>query len=391
MPPTGFSPLQSFCQLPIRSVGWTRRKFLQGATSVLAGSLLSGCGWTLANVHTGDEEDTEATPLRQPQSSKELYIYTWSSYFDDQLLDEFKAKTGIKVIVDTFESNEVMLATFRAGKGSAYSIIYPSDYTVAKMLSLKLLRPLDRSRISGLENLSSRFQNSAFDPGNQHHVPISWGTTGFVYNSERLTSPPDSWEYLWQNRGQLSRRMTLLNDLREVIGGVLRSLGYSYNATNPEEIRQAYEKLVDLKPAIATFNTDAWRDQLIAEDLVLAMGFSLDAVAVTQENPKLRYVIPKSGTSLWSDTIVIPRTAPNPDAAYAWINHLLEPAVAAQVTERLFFATPNQAAYNQLPSSLQTNEAIFPPESILAKCEGIVPVPTVTELYERYWTQLMSS
>jgi spermidine/putrescine transport system substrate-binding protein len=170
------------------------------------------------------------------------------------------------------------------------------------------------------------------------------------------------------------------------------SLGYSYNSTNPKEIKQAYEKLVKLKPAIASFTSDAWRSQLVAGDLLLAMGYSADAVAVAQQDDKFKYVIPKSGTSLWSDTMVIPKTAPNPNAAYAWINYMLQPSVASQVTQRLFFATPNQAAYDQLPSPLRDSEILFPRESLLTKSEGIAPVPPpATELYEKYWTQLTSS
>lgn len=302
------------------------------------------------------------------------------------------AQTGIKVIADTFDSNEVMLAAFQAGKGSAYSVIYPSDYTVAQMISQKLLMELDHSRILGLENILPKFRNSVHDPGNRYHVPLSWGTTGLIYNSEVLNPGPTDWDYLWQNQQKLFRRMTLLSDTREVMGATLRSLGHSYNATDPQQIKQAYDKLAVLKPAIATFTTDAWRDQMLAGDLVLAMGYSVDGVLVTRENPKLKYVIPASGTSLWSDTMVIPKTAPNPDAAYAWINYMLQPSVSAQITERLLFATPNQAAYDQLPTPLRNDQTLFPPESLLTKSETIAPVDqAVSELYEKYWTRLTSA
>lgn len=326
------------------------------------------------------------------KAANELRIYTWSSYIDDALLEGFKAQTGVTVIADTFDSNETMLAAFQAGKGAAYSIIYPSDYTVAKMIELKLLQQLDRSRIQGLENILPKFQTSVHDPGNRYHVPISWGTTGLIYNSAKLSPPPTDWSYLWAYQKNLSRRMTLINDTREVMGATLRSLGYSYNSSNPQEIKQAYEKLAALKPAIASFTTDAWRDQLIAGDLLLAMGYSADAMSVTLANPALKYVIPSSGTSLWSDTMVIPKTAPNPDVAYAWINYVLQPSVAAQMTERLNFASPNQSAHDQLPAPLRDNEILFPSESLLTKCEGVAPVKEpIAELYEKYWTQLTSS
>jgi len=361
--------------------GWSRRHFLQLSAGMVAGSALSGCGWTLAEVR----------PVSAGKGNRdELYIYTWSSYTDSTLLQEFTTQTGVRVVADIFNSNETMLATFQAGKAGVYSIIYPSDYKVEQMIKLGYLSPLDHSRINGLENLLPKFQTSAYDPGNQHSIPISWGTTGLIYNSERL-DPPEDWDYLWKNQEKLSRRFTLLDDVREVMGAVLRSLGYSYNATKPAELGQAYEKLAVLKPAIATFTSDAWRDQLLAGDLWLAMGYSADAVAVIKEDPRLKYVIPQSGTSLWSDTMVIPKTAPNPEAAYAWINFMLQPAVAAQVTERLFFATPNQAAYDQLPAPVRDNPNLYPPEAVIANSERIAPLDqATTELYERYWTRLTS-
>jgi spermidine/putrescine transport system substrate-binding protein len=355
---------------------------LKTATGFVSGLTLSSCGWTLAEVH----------PVRNKAgASDELHIYTWTSYVDDQLLEGFTGQTGIRLVKDIFDSNETMLATFQAGKGAVYSIIYPSDYAVANMIELKLLQPLDYGRISGHENILPKFQTSSHDPQNRYHVPISWGTTGLIYNSEKLNPPPTDWNFLWENQQRLSRRMTLLNDTREVMGAALRSLGFSYNSTNHQEIRQAYEKLARLKPDLATFTTDAWRDQMIAGDLLIAMGYSSDAMLVTRENPSLKYLIPSSGTSLWSDTMVIPKTAPNMDAAYAWINYMLQPGVAARVSERLLFATPNQAAHDQLPAPLRDDPTLFPPEFLLAKCETIAPVdPKTTALYEKYWTQLTS-
>lgn len=361
----------------------SRRQVLQSFAAIAAGTLLPGCGWTLAEVR----------PALSKGSKDELSIYTWESYIDPQLKDTFHTQTGINITADTFESNEIMLATFQAGKGAIYSVIYPSDYKVIEMIEKKLLNPLDRSRLNGLENLLPEFQNSVYDPGNRHSVPISWGTTGLIYNTEALNPAPEDWEDLWRMQSKLNRKMTLISDMREVMGASLKSLGYSYNSKNPNEIKQAYEKLVELKPAITNFTTDAWSDRLLAGELLLAMAFSADAVRLIQSNPdaKLRYVIPQSGTSLWSDTIVIPKTAPNPDAAYEWINFMLQPAIAADVTQRLFFATPNQAAYDQLPAPLRNNPSLFPPDAVLKMCERIVPLDTqTTDLYDLYWTKLTS-
>ncbi|NJR50790.1 MAG: spermidine/putrescine ABC transporter substrate-binding protein [Leptolyngbyaceae cyanobacterium CSU_1_3] len=365
-----------------RSFSRSRRRFLQTSIATASSLALSSCGWTLARVQTDQ--------VRRG-ASDELHIYTWSNYVDQDLINAFRKQTGIKVISDVFDSNETMLATFQAGKAGTYSIIYPSDYKVIQMVTLGFLSELDHSRLEGLSNILPRFQQSVHDPGNRYSVPVSWGTTGLIYNTDKVKAPPTDWDYLWKNRDNLARRLTLLDDVREVMGATLRSLGYSYNSTDPRQLKQAFDKLMELKPTIVTFTSDAWRDQLLAGDLSISMGYSADAVNVMNQSPKLKYVIPSSGTSLWSDTMVIPKTAPNPDAAYAWISFMLQPEVAARVTERLFFATPNEAAFNQLPPHLQNNASLFPPKGLLDKSETLAPLERpVMELYEKYWTKLTS-
>jgi len=363
------------------SIKMTRRKFLTGV-AVLSGLSLTGCGWRLGNVRA------TATTIG---SRDQLDLYTWTQYTDRELLTTFTTQTGIKVLADVYDSNDVMLAKLQAGGGGAYSVIYPSDYMVKKMADKGLLREINRDRLIGLDNLLPRFQNPTYDPNNRYSMPFSWGTTGLIYNSEILKTPPEDWDYLWQNQAQLSKRMTLLSDVREVIGAVLRMLGYSYNSQNENEIKQAYDKLKVLKGAIAAFDTDAWRNQIVAGDLLLAMCYSADGVKISQEYPKFKYVIPKSGSSLWTDTIVMPKTAPNADGAYAWINFLLQPEVAAQISQRLSIATPNRAGFDLLPKKIQDNSSLFPPESLLEKCERITPLGDIEQVYERYWTELTSS
>lgn len=357
-----------------------RRNFLQGITALSSLSLAS-CGWKLADVRASSSSGR----------SDQFYLYTWTQYSDQKLLQTFSAQTGMKALVDVYDSNEVMLAKLLAGSGGTYSLIYPSDYMVQKMVERGLLSELKHDRLVGLDNLFPQFQNPSYDPKNRYSIPFNWGTTGLIYNSEILKEAPEDWEYLWRNQKLLSKRMTLLNDVREVIGAVLRMLGYSYNSQNEAQIKQAYEKLSTLKPAIAAFDTDAWRNQILAGDLALAMCYSADATKVIKENPKLKYVIPRSGSSLWTDTIVIPKSAPNLDGAYAWINFILQPEVAATTSERLKISTPNNAAFEQLPKQIKTNENLYPPSSILDKCERISPVGPFEEVYERYWTQLTSS
>ncbi len=357
----------------------TRRQFLKNSAATISGLALSSCGWRLADVQS-------APPVKG--AADQLFIYTWAGYTDNALLDRFAEKTGIRVIADVFSSNEEMLARVQAGGGRAYSIIYPSDYMVVQMTELGLLTQLDHSILGGLDRLKKQFQNPVYDPGNRYSVPLSWGTTGLIYNSEQLKEDPEDWIYLWEHKKELARRMTLANDVREVMGAALRMLGYSLNSTNQEQVKQAYEKLVELKPAIASFTTDAWRPQMLTGDLKVAMCYSSDANEVISDNDKLKYVVPKSGSSLWTDTLVIPKGAPNPDAAYKWINFMLQADVAASLVERLSFSTPSEDAYSLLTPEVRENELLFPSEDVLKNCEGVAPVGKFMEVYDRYWTKL---
>jgi spermidine/putrescine transport system substrate-binding protein len=382
-------PLQSSSRRsPLGYGSTTRRRFLQTSAAALSGLALANCNRGIPDVQSSDAEETATAR----SSSNTLHVYTWAGYTDDTLAALFTERTGIDVVIDIYDSNEVMLAKLQAGGGDAYSVIYPSDYMVAQMLELDLLTELDQSQLTGLTDLYPTWENPAYDPGNAHSVPYSWGTTGILYNRELVDTEIRDWDDLWANTDTLSRRITLLDDVREVMGAALKSLGYSYNSTDPAQIEEAFQKLVELKPAIAAFQSFGWEDQILSGDLLSVMSFSVDAIAATLENSDLEYIIPASGASVWTDTMVIPKSAPNAEAAYAWINMMLEPEIVAEVIERLYFASPLRSAVAQLSADVKGNTDLFPPEEILARCEGIVPLDEATlELYDRYWTQLTSA
>ena len=372
----------------------TRRQFLLGSAAAFSSVVLTNCARSVGTAGTNAE--TTAQSSDSPGSSaaadtSTLYIYSWSSYIDDELLKAFEAKTGIKAVADVFESNEVMLAKLQAGGGNQYSVIYPSDYMVTQMVEADLLTTIDKSSLQGLDQLNPKWQSPVYDADNAHSIPYAWGTTGMIYDSEKLGTDIDNLNYFWENKNNLSRQITLLNDVRETMGAVLKSLGYSYNSTKPEEIEAAYDRLVELKPAIAAFLSNGWEEQLASGDLSISMAYSVDALTLIDENPNLTFVIPDTGTSPWTDTIAIPKTAPNVDAAYEWINFLMDSDNSVELVKRLKFATPNQTAVDKLPTELKSNENLFPPEQVLSKCEGIAPLPqAASDLLDRYWTQITS-
>lgn len=370
----------------------TRRRFLQLSGAALSGIALANCGRTLSDS-PGDSEDPASTEgAAEAGADKDtLYIYTWADYVDEGLLALFTERTGYEAVSDVYDSNETMLARLQAGGGESYSIIYPSDYMVQEMIGLDLLSELDPEQLQGMDKIREKWQDPVYDGQNRHSVPVSWGTTGLLFNKAELGDAPDDWDYLWDSTDDISGRLTLLDDMRETLGAVLRSLGYSYNSTDEGEIEEAYERLLELKPAITDFQSFGYEDQLLGGDLLVVMAYSVDAIAATLEDENLEYIVPKSGSSVWTDTMVIPKSAPNSEAAYAWMNFMLDPEVAAKAVDTLYFATPNQAAYDLLSDELKENEDLFPSDEVLDQCEGIAPVGDATQLYEDYWTQLTSA
>lgn len=367
----------------------TRRRFLQFSAAALSTVTLSNCARNSIGQQSANQTTASSSATGSGDTQK-LYLYTWADYSSNEVYQRFQEQTGIEVVADVYDSNETMLAKLQSGGGAQYSIVYPSDYTVQQMVASQLLLPLDKSRLEGLEGLMERWQSPTYDANNAHSIPFHWGTTGFVYNTKVLEQEPTDWNFLWDKREKLAGKITLLDDVRETMGAALKSLGYSYNATDRAQIEAAYQKLMELKPALASFQSYGWEDQLIAGDLAICMSYSTLGNLLPAENPHLKYMIPENGTSVWTDTIAIPVNAPNVDAAYAWLNFNLNSENAAFAATRLKTATPNKQGYELLPAEMKNNAKLYPTPEMVAKSEGIVPVSAI-ELYDKFWTELKSA
>jgi len=378
---------RGFLSRPSLRLSSSRRRFLQLSTAAMTGVVLSNCARNIG----GTSESPDATASSPSSGSDTLYVYGWSAYFNDDVLAEFEEMTGISVIADIYDSNETMLAKLQAGGGNQYSIIYPSDYMVEQMIEMDMLLAIDQERVPDLADLLPQWQSPPYDPNNEFSLPYTWGTTGLVYNAAELGEDITDWDFLWDNKNDLSRKVTLLNDVREVAGFALKMLGYSNTSTDPEEIEAAFKKLEELKPAISAFTTDGWRDRIIPGDLLVSHAYSVDALDVVLQNPDLKYVVPASGATVWTDTIAIPKTAPNVEAAYAWIDFVSNPETAAKVSNSLKLATPNQKTLALLDTDLKSDERLFPPDAVLEKCEPLGNVGDTIDLYDRLWTQLTST
>lgn len=198
-----------------------------------------------------------------------LHYFTWSDYVSPELLTEFERQYGVKVVIDTFSSNEELLAKLQSG-ATGYDVTVPSDFMVSIMITQGLLAELDAKTIPNAALLEEHLRRLAFDPEQRYAVPYLWGTVGIGYDSTAVTPPPDSWAVLWDPR--YAGKISMLNDQREVFGAVLRSMGKSMNATDPETIEAAKRKLIAQKPLVKSYASEHYDQLLASGDVVLGAG-----------------------------------------------------------------------------------------------------------------------
>lgn len=300
-------------------------------------------------------------------SGNTLTIYNWGDYIDPELITQFEEESGIKVIYQTFDSNEAMLTKIAQG-GTTFDIAVPSEYTISKMKEEKLLLPIDHSKLPNLKYLNPRYLNLSFDPNNEYSVPYFWGTVGIIYNPEMLGDKEiTSWNDLWSE--DLRNQILLVDGAREIIGMGLNSLHYSLNDTNEAHLQEAKNKLDRLTPNIKAIVGDEIKMLLANEEAAVGVVWSGDASEIMDENDKLDYVVPEEGSNLWFDNMVIPKTAKNIEGAHQFMNFMLDPEHAAQNAEYVGYSTPNLKAMEFLPEEIATDKRFYPDAAITEKLE----------------------
>ena len=314
-----------------------------------------------------------------------LYYFTWSDYADRELLQGFEQQTGVRVVADTFSSNEELLAKLQGGV-EGYDVAVPSDFMVSIMVHEGLLAELDLTMISNVTELAEGLQRLPFDPDNRYSVPYLWGTVGIAYDSSVVSPAPDSWEILWDP--QYKGKISMLNDQREVFGVALRAMGYSLNETSPDIIEQAKAKLIAQKPLVKIYTSENYDNLLSSGEVILAHGWGGAIARAMRERPSLRYVIPKEGATIWADCLVVLKSSRNKDMAMQFINYLLDSEVALRTTNRLRFASANRHVKARVQAHVRTNPAVYPPEDALERLEWMVDVGEAIRVYDRAWTEL---
>ena len=362
-----------------------RKKWLSG---VVAGTLMAISAGSLA-------------------ADKTLHVYNWSDYIAPNTVADFEKQTGIKVVYDVFDSNEVLEGKMMAGN-SGYDVVVPSSSFLARQLQSGVFQPLDRSKLPNYKNLDPDLMKKLeqHDPGNKYAIPYLWATTGIGYNVEKVKAalgkdaPVDSWDLVLkpENLEKLkSCGVSFLDAPEEIFATVLNYMGKDPNSSDPKDYTAATDLLLKLRPSIRYFHSSQYINDLANGNTCVAIGWAGDILqaknrAVEAKNGvNIAYSIPKQGALAFFDMLAIPKDAKNVDEAYQFINYLMEPKVMAQISNKVFYASGVKASLPFVDPAIRDNPGIYPTADTMAKLFTLkVQEPKLDRVRTRAWTKVKS-
>ena len=325
-----------------------------------------------------------------------LNVFNWGEYISDgsegtlDVNKAFEDLTGINVEYTTFDSNEAMYGKIKKEGGVTFDIIIPSDYMIQRMISEDMLLEFDTSEIENYKYIDEKYKNLYFDEQNKYSVPYNVGMVGLIYNKTMVDSEPTSWSVMWDEK--YKNNILNFNNPRDAFAIAQFLLGIDINTDNQAEWQAAATKLKEQKPLLQSYVMDEIYDKMEGGQAAIAPYYAGDCMQMIDSNPDLAFVYPKEGTNIFVDSICIPKTAQNVEAAKMYINFLLEPEIALANAERLCYASPNTAVVNNDEYSYKGNEILYPAPENTPKTEYFHDLdPTVRSYYESLWTEIKNS
>ena len=297
-------------------------------------------------------------------------IATWPNYYDPANFEQFTKDTGAAVQVSVFGSNEEMLAKLQAG-GTGWGVFVPTNYTISTYVELDLIQPLDLTRLPNFNEkyYIKRFIEPGTVNGKVYAVPKNWGTTGFVLNRKKVTSNPTTWKEFWDLCKTDAKNRVMVHDYQlTTIGNALKYFGYSFNSVDPKELADAEKLLLDVKPHLFAINSD-YQPSMRSGDAWMSVAWTGDGLQLHRDIPEIDYVLGKEGGELWSDFYSIPKEAPRVDAAYAFINFLIDPEVNAKEVHAHGYPVPDNRTTALLPKEMTENPIMYPAQELLNALE----------------------
>lgn len=321
-----------------------------------------------------------------------VIVYNWGEYIDPDMLEQFEAETGIRVIYDEFETNETMYPKVEAG-AAEYDVVCPSDYMISKMIQNDLLMELNFDHIPNAKNnIGTQYwqQSEGFDPGNKYSVPYCWGTVGILYNRTMVDEPITSWAQLWDEK---YRDEILMQDsVRDAFMVAEKLYGYSMNTLDAQELLTVKNALIEQKPLVQAYVIDQVRDKMIGNEAAIGVIYSGEAIYTQYENSDLEYVIPAEGTNVWIDSWVILKNAPHQENAEKFIDFMCRGDVALKNFEYITYSTPNDAAKALIEDEEIKNSPIAFPD--LSQYDALETYTYLGEegdtLYNELWKEIKS-
>lgn len=329
--------------------------------------------------------------LFRNKNNEQVIVYNWGEYLDPEVLNMFEEETGIEVVYDEYETNETMYPKV-ASKAAEYDVVCPSDYMIQKMIENNLLAEIDFDQVPNIKNIDPNYikQSRDFDPENKYSVPYCVGTVGILYNKTMVDEPVDSWDILWNDK--YKDNILMQDSVRDAFMVALKKLGYSMNSTDPEELEEAKQALIDQKPLTQAYVVDQVRDKMIGNEAAIGVIYSGEAIYTQRENSDLEYVIPKEGTNVWIDSWCILKDAPNKENAEKFINFLCRPDIALMNFEYITYSTPNTEARKLIEDDDIRNSTIAFPD--LSQYKNLETFRYLGEdadrLYNELWKEVKS-
>lgn len=323
--------------------------------------------------------------------TNQVIVYNWGEYLDPEVITLFEKETGINVVYEEFETNEIMYPKVQSG-AIAYDVVCPSDYMIQRMIENDLLAELNFDNIPDVKNIGQEYfkQSRQFDSENKYSVPYCWGTVGILYNKTMVDEPIDSWSVLWDEK--YKDNILMQDSVRDAFAVALKYKGHSLNSTDLDELEEAKELLIEQKPLVQAYVIDQVRDKMIGNEAAIGVIYSGEAIYTQLENPNLEYVIPKEGSNVWIDSWVIPKNAKHKENAEAFINFLCRPDIAKMNFDYITYSTPNTAARELIEDpAIRNSKIAFPDASELERCETFQFLGDKNDaIYNKLWREIKS-